>query len=136
MNPAPMPYITGVYAGLIALLLLWFALLVSRLRTRHKVGLGHGGHGELERAIRVHANAVEWALPYLLLLLIAELNRATPLALHVLGIMLIAGRVLHAAGLSRWPGQSFGRAMGSGLTWTGLAVLALYDIWAGVRVLL
>jgi uncharacterized membrane protein YecN with MAPEG domain len=65
MNPAPMPAIAALYAGLIALMLLVLAIPVSRLRHSLKVGLGDGGDARLARAIRAHANTVEWALPTL-----------------------------------------------------------------------
>jgi len=70
MNAAPMPVIAGLYAGLIALFLMFLATRVSRLRHAVRVGVGDGGDKRLARAIRVHGNAVEWALPVLLLLLI------------------------------------------------------------------
>ena len=91
MNPAPMPAIAALYAGLIGLLLVALAIPISRLRRSLKVGLGDGGDKVLARAIRAHANAVEWAVPALLLLLLAELTRASPLLLHVCGIALVAG---------------------------------------------
>jgi uncharacterized membrane protein YecN with MAPEG domain len=103
------------------------------LRRELNIGLGHGGDQRLHRAIRAHANAVEWALPVLLLMLVAESNRAAPLLLHACGIALVAGRVLHGAGLSRTASVSFGRFVGTGLTWTVLLLLALWDIWAFVR---
>jgi uncharacterized membrane protein YecN with MAPEG domain len=133
MNPAPMPVIAAFYAGLIGLMLLVLAIPVSRLRHSLKVGLGDGGNVRLTRAIRAHANTVEWALPTLLLLLLAELNRAPSLALHACGIALVVGRVLHAVGLSSTGGSSFGRFVGTSLTWAALLVLALWDIWAFVR---
>lgn len=133
MNPAPMPAIAALYAGLIGLMLVVLAIPVSSLRYSLKIGLGDGGNARLTRAIRVHANAVEWALPTLLLLLLAELNRAPALALHVCGIALVAGRILHAVGLSSAGGPSFGRSVGTGLTWFALVALALWDIWAFVR---
>jgi uncharacterized membrane protein YecN with MAPEG domain len=136
MNPAPMPVIAAFYAGLIGLLLLVLAIPVSRLRRSLKVGLGDGGNAGLARAIRAHANTVEWALPTLLLLLLAELNRAPALALHACGIALIVGRVLHAVGLSSTGGSSFGRSVGTSLTWAALTILALWDIWAFVRLAL
>jgi uncharacterized membrane protein YecN with MAPEG domain len=135
MNPAPMPAVTALYAALIALWLLVLAARVSLGRRRFKVGLGDGGHVELQRAIRAHANAAEWALPVLLLLLIAELTRASPLLLHACGIALVVGRVLHGVGLWSSSGYSFGRFAGTGLTWLTLLVLALWDLWAFVRVI-
>jgi hypothetical protein len=135
MNPAPMPAIAAFYAGLSGLLLIVFALRVSLRRRQLKVGLGDGGDESLRRAIRVHANAVEWALPILLLLALAELNRASPTLLHICGIALVAGRVIHALGLSR-AGRSSGRFVGIVLNSIALIVLAVWDILAFVRLAL
>jgi uncharacterized protein len=131
-----MPAITALYAGLVGVLLIVLAALVSLQRRRHKVGLGDGGNRELQRAIRVHGNAVEWAVPAVLLLLVAELNRAPSLLLHACGIAIVVGRLLHAVGLSRSAGISFGRFVGSGLSWGALALLALWSVWAFVRLAL
>lgn len=136
MNPAPMPFVTALYAGLIGVLLLVLAARVSRLRRARKVGLGDGGDRDLQRAIRVHGNAIEWALPGVLLLLVAELNRADPLLLHACGIAIVAGRLLHAYGLTRTAGVSFGRFYGSAASWLAVLVLALWCAWAFVRTLL
>jgi len=133
MNPAPMPLISALYTGVFALLLIVLALLVSRRRLRTRIGLGVGGDAQLERSIRVHANAVEWGLPVLLLLLVAEENRASPLLLHVCGIAFILARVMHAAGLSRSSGHSVGRFAGIGLTWLVLIMLAVWNVVAFLR---
>jgi uncharacterized membrane protein YecN with MAPEG domain len=133
MNPAPMPFVTALYAGLVALLLLALALRVSRFRMRTQVGIGDDGSPAFRRAIRAHANALEWSLPVLLLLLVAELCRASPVLLHAAGIALLAGRVLHGVGLSAHSGYSFGRFAGTGLTWLVLLVLAHYHIVAFLR---
>jgi uncharacterized membrane protein YecN with MAPEG domain len=98
-----------------------------------RVGIGDDGDPAFRRAIRVHANAVEWVPLVLLLLLVAELCRASPVLLHAAGIALIAGRLLHAFGLSAHTGYSFGRFVGTALTWLVLVVLALYDIVAFAR---
>jgi uncharacterized membrane protein YecN with MAPEG domain len=136
MSPAPLPAASALYAGLVGLLLLVLAALVSRLRRKHRIGLGDGGNRELQRAIRVHGNAVEWAVPALLLLLVAELNRAPALLVHACGLAIFAGRLLHAFGLSRSGGISFGRFVGSGLSWGALAVLAVWNLWAFARLAL
>ena len=135
MMAPPMPAISALYAALIALLLLVLGMRISRFRRRTLIGIGGGGDPAFERAIRAHGNAVEWALPVLLLLLIAELNRATPFLLHACGIVLVAARVLHATGLSRTTGYSFGRFAGIGMTWLVLVVLAVFDVQAFLRTL-
>jgi len=132
MNPAPMPAVVAFYAGLTGLLLVVLALRVSARRMRLKVGLGDGGDELLRRAIRVHANAVEWALPILLLLTLAELNRAPPLLLHICGIALLIGRITHALAVSRTT-KSSGRFVGIGLNSAALIVVAVWDILAFVR---
>lgn len=131
-----MPAATALYAGLIGLLLIVLAALVSRMRRRHQVGLGDGGNKELHRAIRAHGNAVEWAVPALLLLLVAELNRASPLIVHACGMAIVIGRVLHAVGLSRRGGPSFGRMAGSLLSWGAVVALAIWNLWAFARLAL
>ena len=133
MNPAPMPAVTALYAGLLGLLLFALAVRVSRLRFTLKILFGDGGDARLARAIRAHGNAVEWVLPTLVLLLIGELNRAPALMLHACGLALVVGRLLHAFGVSARAGSSFGRFAGSVLSWGALMLLALWDIWAFVR---
>jgi uncharacterized protein len=118
--------VTGLYAALTALLVVALAARVARLRMRLRVGIGDGGHPELGRAIRAHGNLIENAPLLLLLLLIAELSHALPTgALHAAGTMIVAGRALHAAGLSRSGGTSPGRFAGMLLTWLAFLGLAL-----------
>ena len=136
MSPAPMPAIAALYAGIIGLLLLVLAARVSYLRRSLKIGIGDGGDRVMLRAIRAHGNAVEWAIPGILLLLIAELTRAPAIIVHLCGLAIVVGRVLHAFGLSRSTGVSFGRFTGSGLSWTAVAVLSVWNVWAFLRLLL
>jgi uncharacterized protein len=127
--------ITALYAGVYALLLLALAARVSLLRNKLKVSLGDGGHSELTRAIRVHGNSVEWTLPMLVLLMVAELNHANPTLLHACGIAFLLARIAHAIGLSRAAGESPGRLLGTSVSWIVIAVLALWDIATFVRTL-
>ena len=131
MMAPPMQAITALYAALIAIILLVLAVRVSSFRLRLKVDLGDGGDPRLQRAVRAHGNAVEWSLPVLVLMLIAELNRADTLLLHACGIVLVVARVLHGFGVSRAFG--LGRFWGIGLSWIVLAVLAIWNLWAFFR---
>ena len=125
--------VTALYAGLCALLLLVLAGRISRYRMQFKVGLGDGGNTQLTRAVRVHGNAVEWMLPMLLLLLIAELNHASHLLLHACGSAFLAARIAHAVGLSGNSGESGGRFIGTAVSWLVIGVLAVWDIVTFVR---
>jgi len=68
--------LTALYAGVLGLFLLALGARVSLLRSKLRVGMGHGNDVHLARAIRVHGNAVEWIVPMLLLFLVAELDGA------------------------------------------------------------
>lgn len=122
--------IVALYAGLNGLIALVLALLVVRQRHRSKVNLGTGGDPALERATRAHANFAEYVPLILLLLLILEIDRTKPWVLHVLGIALTVGRVLHGWGLST--GASGARSGGIALTWLALLVALVIAIVQGI----
>lgn len=121
--------ITGLYAALMALLIVFLAVRVVLFRRSAKVGLGDGNNPELLKCIRVHANAVEYVPLYLLLMLVLELNQTLPALIHVFGIVLVVARLFHAWGVSRHSGVTTGRALGAGLTILGLVVMALLLLW-------
>jgi uncharacterized membrane protein YecN with MAPEG domain len=75
------------------------------------------------QAARVQANFAEYVPLALVLLLLAELGAAPAAVLHGSALLLLASRLLHAWGLSRSPGRSFGRFYGTAGTW--LAIIAL-----------
>ena len=52
--------VSALYAVLSALLLMKFSFDVVRLRMQYRVAYGDGGFSELQSAIRIHGNAVEW----------------------------------------------------------------------------
>lgn len=122
--------IVGLYAGVCGLLVLALAMRVMRLRDRHGVGLGSDGHGDLARAIRAHANAIEYVPLALLLLAMLAMENTQAGWLHTFGIALVIARLLHAFGLSRHPGRSFGRFVGAGLT---LVVMLAMAVWLIVK---
>jgi uncharacterized membrane protein YecN with MAPEG domain len=121
--------ITSLYAALAALLLLALAGLVVRARWRYRTGLGIGTEPAMERAVRVHANFVEYVPLTLLLLLLAELAAAPAGLLHACGATLIVCRVLHAYGLSQTSGRSFGRFWGTAGTWAVILALSVTLLW-------
>lgn len=108
--------VAGFYVALNVVWVLLLAVRVMRLRMTRHVGLGAGGDAVLERAIRVHGNAIEYVPLALVMLVALALEGLSPVWLHVFGISLLLARVLHALGLSRVPGVSPGRATGAGLT--------------------
>lgn len=118
------------YAGLLGLLLLALSFRVVSLRRRHRVGIGIGENRALELAVRAHGNFCEYVPFGMLLLLVLEGSTAlSPLILHILGIVLVVGRLLHGFfGLNRSAGASRGRFVGTLLTWLMIAASALLAI--------
>ena len=124
----PLP-ITSIYAALSTLLVIVLALRVVQLRQKHKVGLGDNGEANLQQRIRVHANAIENLPLALLLLMLLEMHRMPAHWLHGLGATLVLARVLHAWGFSRRKGTSFGRFVGTLVTWLVMLAMALILLW-------
>jgi len=118
-----------LYAALAALLFVALAALVVRARWKYRTGLGIGTEPAMERAVRVHANFVEYVPLALVLLLLAELGGASPRLLHACGGLLVLSRLLHAYGLSRASGRSFGRFWGTAGTWAVVLALAVTLLW-------
>jgi hypothetical protein len=129
-----MPFkITALYAGINGLVLLVLAIRVARQRGRSQVGLGTGGDATMERAVRIHGNAVE-SIPIILILLgLAEACGSKPWLLHGIGVALTLGRLLHIWGLTQTSGVSFGRVAGMSLTWLALAVGAVRALVYGIN---
>jgi uncharacterized membrane protein YecN with MAPEG domain len=127
--------ISGIYAGLCGVLLLALSAQVVGLRRRFQVGIGSGGQEELQRAIRVQANFIEYTPITLILLILAELQGAWQWLLHVAGFLLVVGRALHATGLRQSSGRTFGRFYGTLSTWLALVLLIATNlaavVWAG-----
>jgi len=95
--------ITPLYAAPLALLFLILSLRVIGRRRTLQVGLGDGGDADLQRRIRVAANCAEYVPLGLILLLLTELQAAPHWLLHLIGAALLAGRALHAYGVSHAP---------------------------------
>lgn len=95
--------VTPLYAGLIALIFMVLSYRVIFYRRANKLSLGDYGDKALLARIRAQGNCGEYAPIALLLLLIIELQGAPAVALHILGLMLLIGRLMHAYGFSQHP---------------------------------
>lgn len=120
--------VISLYAPLFALFYVALSINVIRTRRREKIGLGSGGNRAVERAMRVHANFAEYVPLALLLLLILEQSGGNKLLLHGLFLVLLAGRLIHAWGVSQ-QNENF-RFRVSGMTMT-FAVMIISSIVIG-----
>ncbi|MES0382985.1 MAG: MAPEG family protein [Hyphomicrobium sp.] len=117
--------ITAFYAALLGLFFVFLSFRVIGWRRLKSVELGHGEDSELLRRMRVHANFAEYVPFTLLLMAIAESMTAPRPLIHVVGLILIAGRLMHAYGLSQTPHILRLRVGGMILTFTALALSAI-----------
>jgi uncharacterized protein len=121
--------ITALYAGILALIVVALAINVTVHRVKLRVPLGDGGNAQMRRMIRLHGNAAEYIPFAVLLMAIYELNAGSHTALHVIGIVLIAGRVVQTWGMWATDQTNIGRQIGQSLTWLSVAALALLNLW-------
>ncbi|MGB3319763.1 MAG: MAPEG family protein [Sphingopyxis granuli] len=112
-----------------ALLNIWIAMRVGRVRGEAKVSIGDGGDERLIRRMRAHSNYVENTPFVLILLALVELSAGSSIWLWAVGALYLVARILHAIGM-----DGLGWARGAGITVTmliqlGLAVAALLTVY-------
>ncbi|WP_126979486.1 MAPEG family protein [Frigidibacter oleivorans] len=116
--------IAALYAPPLVLLLFVLTMQVVSRRKSRAISLGDGGDPALLARIRAHGNCAEYAPLGLLLMVVAELSGAAPAVVHLSGLALVAGRLLHAWALA-WRGPFAARAGGMVLTLTSLVLSSL-----------
>lgn len=124
--------ITALYAGGLGLVFLALSANVIRVRRADNVSLGHEGNLRLERAVRGHANFSEY-VPFILLLMgVAELSDTPAWRLHLLGGVLLTGRLLHAYCFALTKGHFPTRFAGMALTFAALVAGSVECLRAAV----
>ncbi|MBT2130664.1 MAPEG family protein [Aliiroseovarius lamellibrachiae] len=119
---------TPIYAGLLALLFLYLSSKVIRTRQTEKISVGDADNKLMIKAMRTQANCMEYVPIGVVLLLLTELQGAPIWAVHLLGLMLLVGRVMHAVGFGRTPQIIPLRKTGMLLTLGMIALAALANI--------
>ena len=117
----------AVYAGVNILILLFLSFRVVGRRRSAQVSLGTGGDADLEVRVRAHGNASEYIPATMLGLFIAASLGAPLWAVHAIGGLFTAGRVLHGIGLSG--GIMAPRALGMMFTWLGMLASGVAPLW-------
>ena len=95
--------VASVYVGINILLLVWLAIRVVMGRVKGQVEHGDGASSALMTTIRIHGNASEYVPAMLVGLVVFAMMSGPIWAVHTLGIMFTAGRVLHPFGMSGGP---------------------------------
>jgi uncharacterized protein len=122
--------VTPIYAGLLALIFMFLSVRVIGMRRQARVALGDGGDRALLRRQRVQGNFAEYVPLVLILMALAEIQGVSAWLLHLIGLTLIAGRLIHAAGVSREPEPLRLRVAGMALTFVALMTGALTNLGA------
>ena len=119
--------IVALYIALAFILNAELLLRVGRGRLSKGINLGDGGDEDMNLRIRAHGNFTENAPLLLLGLLAVAFMNGSPVMLHVLGIAIVGGRVLHAMGMAGTFGQ--GRLVGTVASLLAYIVTALYLLY-------
>jgi uncharacterized protein len=128
--------ITALFAGLLALLFLVLSLRVIGARRSAKVSIGDGGDRTLQRRARVHGNFAEYVPITLVLMGLAESGGTPKMAVWTAGLLLLAGRLVHAYGVSQEREVLALRVAGMAMTFASIIALASACIgigWATAR---
>src|SRR5262245_25069841 len=120
--------VSPIYAGILTLLFVALSGRVIASRRFLHVEFGDGNNKTLLRRMRAHANFAEYAPLGLLLMTLIELQDASKAAVHVVGILLLLGRGIHAYGVSREPELSSFRVAGMACTLSALLAGALINV--------
>ncbi len=113
------------YAAILGLVFIGLSVMTIRERRIASVSLGDGDNEMLRRRIRAHANFAEYVPIGLFLLTGAALAEMPIWLIHVCGIALIAGRLLHARAIYTRDGRLRIAGMAATLTVIGLASLTI-----------
>jgi uncharacterized membrane protein YecN with MAPEG domain len=123
--------ITPIYAGLETLIFIFLSFRVIAGRSSAGVALGDGGNRALLRRQRAHGNFAEYVPLALLLMALAELQGAPAWTLQLIGVALLAGRLVHAYAVTREPEPIKLRVLGMTLTFVALVTGAMTNLGIG-----
>ena len=117
------PIIVPTYAAILVLMFVLLSIRVIQMRASAKIGIGTGNDPAMERRIRVHGNFAEYVPLALLLLAFMEMQQQSRYLIHVLCIVLIVARIVHAIGVTPVQ-ENFPMRVGSVLTTFAVLVIA------------
>ncbi|WP_323889733.1 MAPEG family protein [Aeromonas caviae] len=127
-----MMHITLIYAGLLGLLFLLLSFWVVKRRAQFRVMIGEGEAPEMLAAIRAHGNFAEYVPLTLLLMALCELAGVGSLWLHLGGVLLLLGRILHAIGIQIPRAPNMPRLFGTLFFWLSLGIFSVLALVQGL----
>lgn len=126
--------VTSIIAAVLTVIFIKLSFAVIGLRRKNKVGLGSGGHDDLERAIRAQGNFAEYVPFGIILIACLELNGAPWWLVALPGITLTIGRLFHAVGINQPPPDFSKRVLGMKFTFNTLISLVVLNLgWVAYK---
>jgi uncharacterized protein len=129
----PISTILPLYAALLAIMFVVLSIRTIRQRRKLKIGLGDAGNKDMQRAMRVHANFAEYVPLCLLLIYLVEQSGVYAWFVHMLCIVLLAGRLSHAYGVNQVKENFRFRVAGMSSTFAVLLTCAVHLLWVQIK---
>ncbi|MEM6665568.1 MAG: MAPEG family protein [Pseudomonadota bacterium] len=126
------PFFTGIYAALLAGFFIYLSARTIQSRRSARVVIGTQGDETLLRRSRAHANFAEYVPLTLILMALAEGNGAAWWIINPIGLVLLAGRAIHAYGVSQTNETLSYRVRGMVMTFAALGTAAAVSIIVAV----
>ncbi len=126
--------ITPLFAAIFALGYLYLAIVVIKIRRSEKITYGLENRDsvknrDLEKAVRIHANFIEYVPLALILFWFLENITYSHKAVFWLGCILLVARVAHVIGMNNPRDYIIFRVAGTAATLTVIAFGAIKLIW-------
>ena len=122
------PTITATYAALLAFFYVAMSFYVIVTRARTDTLLGHDGNIAMLVAMRRHGNLAEYMPFTILMMALGEALGLSATWLHVSGIALVAGRLIHPFGVAE-KSPLAPRVIGVLATFAAMLIPAVSILW-------
>ena len=93
--------ISAFYIAILSLIYLGLTFYVIRFRRSQLISLGDGEYKPLRKAIRAHANFIEYTPLFIIMFYICETQGLLSGYLHIFGLGFVIGRILHPIGIMK-----------------------------------
>jgi uncharacterized membrane protein YecN with MAPEG domain len=122
--------ITPLYAAILAVFFIGMSTYVIVTRARTDVLVGDGGNMDMLVAIRRHGNMAEYTPFAILMMALGELSGLGATWLHVAGVALVAGRLVHPFGVAKENSPLAPRVAGVLATFAAMLIPGIYILSA------
>lgn len=120
--------IISFYAAVLAFMYIYLSMNVVKVRKANQISLGTDNNEALIRATRAHGNFIEYVPFALILIFLAEFQGLSSHYCHILGALLVFGRICHSIAIK--DGTFKLRVIGMISTFATLALAGFFLIFS------